>query len=140
MILLILIALLNGSIRLVSANSENESKMNQSDSKDEVVYAFNNFNQENNFQWKIDWNNETGTPKTLYKYHSSQLTANKLNDNPEDNARGFLMNHSDLFLMKRDLADLRTTKISYGLASSHVRFIQTYNNLTVIMVLKLRFI
>jgi len=41
------------------------------------------------------------------------------------------MNHSNLFMLKKDLADLRTTKISYGLASDHVRFIQTYDNLTV---------
>ncbi len=128
--LLIVIALLN-SIQIASANSENQSKMNQSDSNDEVAYAFNNFNQENSFQWKIDWNNKTGTPKTLYKYRSFQLTGKKLNNNPEDTAKGFLINHSNLFLMKKDLADLRTTKISYSLASYHVRFVQTYNNLTV---------
>ncbi len=132
-VFLMLIALLN-SIQLVSANSEAELKKNLLDSKasnDEVVLAFNNFNQENNFQWKIEWNNKTGTPKTLYKYRSFELTGNKINSNPEDIAKGFLRNHSNFLMLKKDLADLRTTKISYGLSSSHVRFIQTYNNLTV---------
>jgi len=91
-VLLMLIALLN-SIQSASANSEAELKKNLSDpnaSNDKVALAFNNFNQENNFQWKIEWNNKTGTPKTLYKYRSSELTGNKINSNIEDIAKEFL--------------------------------------------------
>lgn len=132
-ILLILFILLN-SIQSVTANSETKSNLNQSDSNiknNETISAFNNFNQQNDFNWEIKWNNKTGTPKTLYKFHSSQLTGDELKGNPEDIARGFLSKHSNLFLMKKDLADLRISQISRGLASDHIRFIQTYNDLTV---------
>lgn len=71
--------------------------------------AFNNFNQENDFNWEVKWNNKTGTPKTFYKYRSSQLTGNEPKGNPEDIAKGYLSKYNNLFLMNKDLADLRTT-------------------------------
>lgn len=127
--ILLILFILTSSIQFASAGNIGDDQDKKNIVKEKIASAYEEFQKEHGTQWNIDWNDKTGTPKTIFRY--TNPPKGQLSGNSIDIARNFLGRYSGMFLMRSNLSDLVVTKVDEGLASYHVRLLQTYKGLKV---------
>lgn len=90
------------------------------------IIAWEQFNSNYGNNWTIRWNEDTGTPASIYGHKTAPFSGTS-----EDIARSFLIENRDIFNMRSDLADLVVEQIRESHGVTHVKFGQTYNEIPV---------
>ncbi|MGD9332323.1 MAG: hypothetical protein PVJ53_13505 [Desulfobacterales bacterium] len=87
---------------------------------------FDAFNARHHNRWKANINKKDGKVRVLFGNRSKSYAGGA-----EIAARGFLKEARDLFRMREDLEDLKTSRIDKSFRRHHVRFQQTYDGVPV---------
>lgn len=88
--------------------------------------VFETFKDKNGPEWRITWNEKTNIPLTVFSG-----TTKPYSGHPEQEAKRFLKENSQLFGMKSDLSDLKLLRIDTQRNIRHVRFQQTFRGVPV---------
>ena len=87
---------------------------------------FDAFNARYRNRWKAHINKINGKVRVLFGNRSKSYAGGA-----EIAARGFLKDSRDLFRMRKDLEDLKTSRVDKSFRRNHVRFQQTYDGIPV---------
>lgn len=90
--------------------------------------AWNDFNNSYQNKWTLRWDNETGTPASIYGGKTTPYSS--LTD-PEGIARQFLKDHRTIFKMRSDLSDLSLLRSLESRGVHVVDFQQFYEGIPV---------
>lgn len=93
------------------------------------LHAWNQFNKGYRGEWIVRWNEETGTPATIYG--SKTLPYASISD-PEQIARQFLKENYLVFGMKQDLSDLSVLRKLESTGVTVIDFQQSYQGVDVL--------
>ncbi len=88
--------------------------------------ALDTFTTRNGDSWRIRWNEQTGTPASIFWGKTRPFMGA-----PLEAAKAFLIENRDLFKMQPDLADLTHVRTQEHRGIYHVKFQQTYQGLPV---------